>query len=91
MVRLLEGSLQPVETEGGEEIGQYAISHLSTRYQVLLDRASRRPLSPSEDKELRETQRAIESLQGMAPTGLLIPSRKWPWLDQGAPEVESPM
>ena len=59
----------PVETEADASMRQLGLRVLGDRYRVLLDRANRRPLLPSEREELTATAAALEQLQSMAPVG----------------------
>jgi len=64
----------PVGTETGELMRRTGIEQLSRRIEQLEASTSRRRLSTKEERELRESHRALQTLRSMAPVGALLPS-----------------
>jgi hypothetical protein len=62
---------------------------LSRQYLTLLNRASRRPLLASEERERQEIAAALEQLQAMAPQGPLLARRgdAWAFEEPGGEEL----
>jgi hypothetical protein len=68
--------LSPVQSATGEHVRELALNALRRQYERLAaDSKARRDFSPIEQTVMLAAGAAIETLQRMAPTGLLVPAR----------------